>query len=229
VRRDLPIKDYGVIGDLRIAALVGINGSSVDIMCFPRFDSPSIFLATVDAERGGRFQITPDLPDCCGTAMHIPDNNVLLTRFLSKTGIAEFELRPDEHATFVMESAEAGAKSRACAEDYYSTSFKRTCNFWRRWIGRCLYNDWWRAMVHRSALTLKLLTSRKFGSIVAAPCFGFPNEIGGDETIGTLGSETHSMTSSGSRPCAQACCKTRPAGAGGPLALTVRCEKRGFG
>ena len=41
------IEDYGVIGDLRTAALIGKNGS-VDWFCFPRFDAPSIFASILD-------------------------------------------------------------------------------------------------------------------------------------------------------------------------------------
>lgn len=51
-----PIENYGVIGDLNTVALVGLNGS-VDFLCFPDFDSPSIFTATLDAEKGGYFKI----------------------------------------------------------------------------------------------------------------------------------------------------------------------------
>ena len=54
----LPIESYGVIGDLHTAALVGLNGS-IDWLCFPSFDSPSVFAAILDDERGGRFQIAP--------------------------------------------------------------------------------------------------------------------------------------------------------------------------
>lgn len=53
-----PIENYGVIGDLRTIALVGKNGS-IDFMCFPNFDSPTIFAALLDNEKGGFFQITP--------------------------------------------------------------------------------------------------------------------------------------------------------------------------
>ena len=53
-----PIENYGVIGDLHTVALVGRNGS-IDWMCFPRFDSPSIFAAILDHRRGGAFSIVP--------------------------------------------------------------------------------------------------------------------------------------------------------------------------
>ena len=52
-------------------------------------------------------------------------------------------------------------------------------NFWQRWIRKSTYHGRWREIVNRSALALKLLTSAKHGSIVAAPTFGMPEEIGG--------------------------------------------------
>ena len=58
--------------------------------------------------------------------------------------------------------------------------FKDTVNFWRDWIGRSTYHGRWREMVNRSALALKLLVSRHHGSLVAAPTFGLPEELGGE-------------------------------------------------
>ena len=83
-----PIEDYGVIGDLHTAALVGRNGS-IDWMCYPHFDSPSVFAAILDDEKGGRFQIAPVREDVNRKQMYFPDTNVLLTRFLSPDGVAE--------------------------------------------------------------------------------------------------------------------------------------------
>src|SRR6187455_3147819 len=83
-----PIEDYGVIGDLHTVALVGKN-ASIDFLCLPSFDSPSVFAALLDADRGGRFQIAPHLDDAVHTQLYLPDTNVLLTRFLSDSGVAE--------------------------------------------------------------------------------------------------------------------------------------------
>ena len=62
VNRYAPIEDYGIIGDLHTVALVGKNGS-IDFLCLPSFDSPSVFAALLDANSGGRFQIAPQLDD----------------------------------------------------------------------------------------------------------------------------------------------------------------------
>ena len=51
-----PIENYGVIGDLYTVALVGTD-ASIDFMCFPHFDSPTIFAAMLDDQKGGRFQL----------------------------------------------------------------------------------------------------------------------------------------------------------------------------
>ena len=84
----LPIAQYGVIGDLHSAALIGANGS-VDWLCFPHFDSPSIFAALLDDEKGGRFQIHPHDEGVQVKQLYLPDTNILITRFLKADGIAE--------------------------------------------------------------------------------------------------------------------------------------------
>src|SRR5262245_7893001 len=96
--RYAPIGDYGIIGDLHTIALVGLDGS-VDFMCLPGFDSPSVFAALVDAEKGGRFQIAPVLDGASRRQLYLPDTNVLLTRFLSNDGVAELsDFMPVEDA-----------------------------------------------------------------------------------------------------------------------------------
>src|SRR5204863_9003417 len=86
--RYAPLGAYGVIGDLYTVALVGMDGS-IDFLCLPHVDSPSVFAALVDAERGGRFQIAPLLEGAARKQLYLPDTNVLLTRFLDAHGLAE--------------------------------------------------------------------------------------------------------------------------------------------
>ncbi|HLI92414.1 MAG TPA: trehalase-like domain-containing protein, partial [Puia sp.] len=83
-----PIENYGIIGDLNTTALVGLNGS-IDFMCFPRFDSPSLFAALLDDKKGGNFRISPGFKEMKTKQLYLPDTNVLLTRFLSSEGVAE--------------------------------------------------------------------------------------------------------------------------------------------
>ena len=254
-----PIENHGIVGDLNTIALVALNGS-IDFMCFPRFDSPSIFASLLDPERGGYFSIAPELDGVRNKQIYLPDSNILLTRFLSEEGVVEISdfmpvedvsglhnlvrrvkcvrgevrvrmvcaprfdygrarhrvqraandvifisegqdklrlrlrcstpvevqdgdavallhLRPDESAFFVLEDAHADASEWSDA--FVSESFKLTLNYWRNWISHCKYQGRWREMVNRSALTLKLLVSERYGSLVAAPTFGLPEIIGG--------------------------------------------------
>jgi GH15 family glucan-1,4-alpha-glucosidase len=262
--RYAPLGEYGVIGDLHTVALVSMD-ASIDFLCLPSFDSPSVFAALLDAERGGRFQIAPVLDRATRKQLYLPDTNVLLTRFLHAEGVAEvsdfmpvedagqahnlvrraktvrgelrfrmrcdprfdyarsshtaelrsdtevlfvgpagaeelalrlrssvpmrldqgaataeFTLGADKSAWFVLEVVLPQQASPSAQPDYESDAFKRTVNFWRRWVARSTYGGRWREMVNRSALTLKLLTSRAHGSIVAAPTFGLPEAIGGE-------------------------------------------------
>ncbi|HEX6538725.1 MAG TPA: glycoside hydrolase family 15 protein [Candidatus Dormibacteraeota bacterium] len=83
------IESYGVIGDLKTAALVSTAGS-IDWMCFPYFDSPSIFASILDDAKGGRFVIAPAPGgDFRSKQLYWPDTNVLVTRFLMASGVAE--------------------------------------------------------------------------------------------------------------------------------------------
>jgi GH15 family glucan-1,4-alpha-glucosidase len=83
-----PIENYGIIGDLHTVALVGMDGS-IDFLCFPNFDSPSVFAALLDDKKGGRFRIAPVGENVRRKQLYLPDTNVLLTRFLSPDGVAE--------------------------------------------------------------------------------------------------------------------------------------------
>jgi GH15 family glucan-1,4-alpha-glucosidase len=261
------IEDHGVIGNMRSAAMVAVNGT-IDFFCFPTFDSPTIFAALLDAQKGGFFSILPDMAELRFKQMYLPDTNILLTRFLSEDGVAEitdfmpveegaetaayahqvlrmvrvikgevtFQLRcaprfnyarsghttcqeqdaicfhPESeecpsmalHATvpLAVEDLDATAtftlKSNECAyfafgsvkkEEQTSQElldpasieerFNAASKYWRDWIGGSTYKGRWREMVNRSALVLKLLSSQKDGSLLAAATFGLPETPGG--------------------------------------------------
>lgn len=255
-----PIENYGVIGDLNTIALVGMNGS-IDYMCYPEFDSPTIFAKLLDHEKGGCFEVTAIHERAKPKQMYLPDTNILLTRFLSPQGVgevtdfmpvrsekggdqvlirrvstargsvtfrmcckprfnygrsghkaqgkkhtiifesedgvklrltasvplevkgndgyAEFTLNSDENVYFVLE--EASAPVREAIEDYVSEELFETMEYWKSWVSRSKYQGLWREEVNRSALVLKMLTSQKYGSIMAAGTFGLPEQIGGDK------------------------------------------------
>src|ERR1700739_1096116 len=83
-----PIENYGAIGNMRSIALVGMDGS-LDFLCYPDFDSPTVFAALLDEKQGGRFQIEPQLTNMRIRQLYLPDTNILLTRFLAEEGVAE--------------------------------------------------------------------------------------------------------------------------------------------
>jgi GH15 family glucan-1,4-alpha-glucosidase len=258
-----PIENYGIIGDLHSVALVGIDGS-IDWLCLPNFDSPSVFAAILDDRKGGRFKIAPVAGGVTHKQLYWPDTNVLVTRFFTPDGVAEiidympigvsengrgphqlirrvrvvrgemdfemecspaFNYARDEHeleitesgacfrtaqlslglaaqvplkqrgngvvagltlqeeqeAVFVLREIEAGAGCGvSLARSEEEELFMRTVEYWRRWLSKSTYSGRWREMVHRSALTLKLLTFEPTGAIVAAPTCSLPEGVGGE-------------------------------------------------
>src|SRR5438105_12987978 len=78
------IQDYGIIGDCRAAALVSCDGS-IDWLCWPRFDKPSIFAAILDLEKGGFWRVCPVGPHQRDRS-YIYETNVLQSSFESNTG-----------------------------------------------------------------------------------------------------------------------------------------------
>jgi GH15 family glucan-1,4-alpha-glucosidase len=80
----LPISEYGLIGDMRTAALVGLNGA-IDWCCLPRFDSGSVFAALLDPERGGTWAVRPAVP-WTSTQRYLPLTNILETTFRTAGG-----------------------------------------------------------------------------------------------------------------------------------------------
>jgi GH15 family glucan-1,4-alpha-glucosidase len=83
-----PIGNYGLIGNMITAALVGMDGS-IDWLCLPRFDSPSVFGALLDAKKGGRFRVAPVAEAHARKQFYWPDTNVLVTRFFTEGGVGQ--------------------------------------------------------------------------------------------------------------------------------------------
>ncbi|KAK4229518.1 trehalase [Podospora fimiseda] len=85
----LPIENYGLIGNMRTCALVGMDGS-VDYMCWPEFDSPSVFCRLLDKDKGGHFSIHPDPDlDCTTKQQYLPSSNILQTRYIHEDGVVD--------------------------------------------------------------------------------------------------------------------------------------------
>ncbi|MFD5538722.1 glycoside hydrolase family 15 protein [Streptomyces sp. NPDC127079] len=262
--RYLPIAEHGLIGDLRSVALVGSNGT-IDWYCTPSFDSPSVFAAILDAERGGFFALAAAVP-ARTKQFYFPDTNVLITRFYTDEGVgevqdfmpvtgesaepaererhrlirrvvcvrgtvpfrvrvaprfdygarphtlrmrgdtavfespamslaltstvalesdgpdahADFKLAEGETAVFALDQAGEHIAPRGCARTEAQRQFETTVRYWRSWLHQSRYRGRWREMVHRSALTLKLLTYAPTGAIVAAPTTSLPEQLGGE-------------------------------------------------
>jgi GH15 family glucan-1,4-alpha-glucosidase len=256
-----PIENYGIIGDLNTVALVGLNGS-IDFMCFPNFDSPTVFAGMLDSRKGGFFRVAPKEDGVKNKQLYLPDTNILLTRFLGKDGIAEitdfmpvgqehvgnqlvrtvscvhgkidltveccprfdyaraqhtveqrhdqevlfyseeknirlrllstihitkrdgdvighFTLKTGEKATFMLEYVMGDDQPQIDLAKFSEESLYATINYWKDWAGKSTYKGRWAEIINRSALVLKLMTSRKYGSIVASPTFALPEQIGG--------------------------------------------------
>ena len=69
-----PIENYGIIGDMHTAALVGMDGS-IDWLCFPHFDSPSVFASILDDKKGGHFKIGPATQGITHKQFYWPETN----------------------------------------------------------------------------------------------------------------------------------------------------------
>ncbi|MDQ3202457.1 MAG: glycoside hydrolase family 15 protein [Pseudomonadota bacterium] len=94
----------------------------------------------------------------------------------ANSAIAQFTLSQDQTAQFLL----GGIDDPRFQEGAAALCMERTLKFWRDWAGQSNYRGRWREMVNRSALALKLLTSRKHGAILAAATFGLPETPGGE-------------------------------------------------
>ncbi len=255
-----PIENYGIVGNLHTVALIS-KEASLDFMSFMRFDSPTIFCKLLDADKGGSFEIVPQLNDFVTKQLYLPNTNVLVTRFLAEEGIVEvidympvndeefncvvirkitnvrgnirykmrcsprfnyarekhhieqdgadflfvpesnvqaplrllsdvalqrdendvvatFHLKEAQTACFILEAAHNKKQRNSNLRDYAQRTYKETVLYWQNWIKNCTYRGHWQEEVNRSALTLKLLISHRYGSMVAAPTFSLPESVG---------------------------------------------------
>jgi GH15 family glucan-1,4-alpha-glucosidase len=93
---------------------------------------------------------------------------------------ASFKLLEGECAVFALDQVDDDIMPRSCPDIEAEQQFTATVAFWRRWLSASRYRGRWRETVHRSALTLKLLTYAPTGGIVAAPTTSLPEQIGGE-------------------------------------------------
>jgi GH15 family glucan-1,4-alpha-glucosidase len=153
----------------RVLAVRGQMGFVVDVA--PRFDYARTDHEVALTRYGALFR-SPELElalsTCC--RLEIVDRRDVRGRI---------ELRAGETATFVLDRVEPGATPVPYTAADIEAQFEATVAFWRAWLRRSRYSGRWREMVHRSALTLKLLTYAPTGAIVAAPTTSLPEALGG--------------------------------------------------
>ncbi|MFJ2113440.1 MULTISPECIES: glycoside hydrolase family 15 protein [unclassified Streptomyces] len=125
----------------------------------------------------------PDGVRFTGTALTLSLRSSVELELDGADAHAEFELTGGESVLFDLETDTEPdtAAPGSCAVDAAAAEelFEATVAFWRGWLSQSTYTGRWREMVHRSALTLKLLTHEPTGAIVAAPTLGLPERVGG--------------------------------------------------
>ncbi len=154
-----------------IRRVLGVRGEMrfrVDVQ--PRFNYGRDAHETIFHENGVLFR-SPSLSLALETAVPL--------RYQDDGAQADFTLLSGETATFVLELVPETYVPRMYSEDEIRDAFAETVDYWRRWLAQCRYQGRWRETIHRSALTLKLMTYRPTGAIVAAPTASLPESMGG--------------------------------------------------
>jgi GH15 family glucan-1,4-alpha-glucosidase len=162
-----PARRHGIVR--RVVAVRGHMRFVVDVA--PRFDYARVRHDVTLTEHGALFRapgLTLSLSTPC--CLEVVDGADVR---------AHFAVRAGETATFVLDSVETGETPEPNSDADISAEFAATVAYWRDWLSGCRYAGRWREMVHRSALTLKLLTYAPTGAIVAAPTTSLPEEVGG--------------------------------------------------
>ena len=97
-----------------------------------------------------------------------------------RDAVTEFTLEEGGVAVFSLEEAGASTELRVGGAEETLDELMSTVRFWWHWLSASRYRGRWREVVHRSALTLKLLTYAPTGAIIAAPTTSLPEQIGGE-------------------------------------------------
>lgn len=119
------------------------------------------------------------------TVFDSPDLSLALTSSVAADvdgldAVASFTLDEGQAAVFALDRIGGKVEPRSCPVMEAEELFGATVRYWRSWLSHSRYRGRWREMVHRSALTLKLLTYAPTGAIVAAPTTSLPEQIGGE-------------------------------------------------
>ncbi len=152
--------------------VIAVRGEMTFMLeCRPRFDYGRAKHTTLIGETGATFS-SDDLRLALVTSVGLRSDD---------DGVrAEFHLAAGESAVFSLEKAGDGPLPALVSYDEAADAFEDTVRYWRGWLAHSIYKGRWREMVNRSALTLKLLTYRPTGAIVAAPTTSLPEQLGGE-------------------------------------------------
>ena len=155
-----------------VRRVVAVRGQvRFELECSPRFDYGRADHTVEAHEHGVLFRSA----DC---ALALETETPLRSR--DGTARASFNLSQGESATFVLEHVVGAYQPHGHSAAETRRLAEATVAFWRRWLSQSRYTGRWREMVHRSALTLKLLTYQPTGAIVAAATTSLPEQIGGE-------------------------------------------------
>ncbi len=153
----------------RVVAVRGHIGFVVDVA--PRFDYARADHQVEITEHGALFSSSAcQLSLSAGCALEVVDGRDVR---------AHFTVRAGDTTAFVLDHVPSKDPPTPHTDADIVADLDATGAFWRRWLGRCCYSGRWREMVHRSALTLKLLTYAPTGAIVASPTTSLPEQLGG--------------------------------------------------
>jgi GH15 family glucan-1,4-alpha-glucosidase len=142
------------------------------LICQPAFDYARS--AHELYQRNDRIIFRPVNNHCCAMLLR----GTVPLQVSSNSAVSTFTLQKGESAAFIFGALEE-TEQESINPHHLDQELHATVCYWREWSGRSTYKGRWRDAVNRSALTLKMLTSRRYGSLVAAPTFGIPEHIGG--------------------------------------------------